>query len=301
MTKWTITACAVALLACGRAEAQCATASFSPATVDFAETWDPLDVPEAKVLTFTATFSNFAAGSSKIKLIFLDNEAGILRLGTAGPKYTVTSGSETYAYASGTSIANQPDILIPSGQNNNIVKQFNVTLLANNAPPEDFTGGQTLSETLKFNVQCLKDKGTEVAQSVGQTGPVIRVTIPRKVSLTVAGPQTINFGNFSVSEQQLAVGLKSTSTINVAVSTANNNRMLLEGASDPTLANSSIPYTMTLNGQAIANGVSLTNQTRAGVTGTNWPLILRLSGTGASGKIAGVYSDTITLTLSPGT
>jgi hypothetical protein len=127
------------------------------------------------------------------------------------------------------------------------------------------------------------------------------VSIKKVVSITTAGPQTINFGNFTTTSQQLQVGVKSTSSIDVNVQTANTNQMVLAGAVSPYPANSSIPYTMTLNGTTVSNGTSLTNQTRAGVAGMSWPLLLNLTGGLPSGKIAGTYSDTITLTLTPGT
>ena len=76
--------------------------------------------------------------------------------------------------------------------------------------------------------------------------------------------------------------------------------MVLAGAVSPYPTHSVIPYTMTLNGDAIANGTSLTNRPRAGVAGSNWPLVLTLPEGLPSGKLAGSYADTITLTLTPG-
>lgn len=298
---------ASALFASGTARAaNCAsTVSFSPSTVDFAQTWDPMITPTAQTLTFTGTFSNFASSSAKVKLIFLDNDSGSpIRLGSTGPKYTVTIGATTYAFPSGTSISAQSATITiqGSGSNANISQAFTVTVPANTSPVEDFVGGQTFSEALKFTLQCLKNNGDPTGDSNSlQSGPTISLTIPKLVSLTTASPQTIDFGSFTTTTQQLNVGLKSTSSVNVTVATAKNNQMILAGAVTPYPSNSVIPYTMTLNGDTIANGTSLTNRPRAGVSGTSWPLILTLTGGIPSGKLAGSYSDTITLTLTPGT
>lgn len=276
--------------------------SFSPSSVDFAQTWDPMITPTAKTLTFTATFSGFASSSANVKLIYLDNDSGSpIRVGTAGPKYTVTDGSTTYAFPSGADVSGQPAITVPNGSNPIISKTFTVTIPANTSPIEDFVGGQAFSEALKFTLRCVKSNGTTAGENTLQSGPTISITIPRLVSLTTASPQTINFGSFTTTTQQLNVGLKSTSSVNVTVATNNNNQMILAGAATPYPTNSMIPYTMTLNGDTIANGTSLTNRPRAGVTGTSWPLVLTLTGGLPSGKLAGSYSDTITLTLSPGT
>jgi hypothetical protein len=149
--------------------------------------------------------------------------------------------------------------------------------------------------------QCLKNNGTEAGINSLQSGPTISLSIPKLVSITTASPATINFGSFTTATQSLNVGVKSTSSVNVSVTTSNADKMVLAGAVTPYPTNSVIPYTMTLNGNTVANGSSLTNRPRAGVARTNWPLILSLTGGLPSGKLAGSYSDTITLTLTPGT
>jgi len=287
------------MLGSSRAEAaNCAsTVSFSPTTVSFGQTWDPMITPSAKTLSLSATFSNFAAGTKDVKLILLDNDSGSpLRLGAAGPKYTVTAGATTYAFASGTSVTGQP---ATNASGSSVTFNLTVTIPANTSPVEDFVGGQAFSESLKFTLQCLKNNGDEAGINSLQSGPTIDITIPRLVSLTTASPQAINFGSFTTTTQTLQVGLKSTSSVNVVVTSG--NQMVLAGAQQPYPANSVIPYTMTFNGVSIANGSSLTNQPRVGVAGTNWPLVLSLTGGLPTGKLAGSYSDTITLTLTPGT
>ena len=107
-------------------------------------------------------------------------------------------------------------------------------------------------------------------------------------------------GSFTTSAQTVQVLVKSTTSINVGLSTLNGSKMVLAGAVSPFPTNSTIPYTMTYAGTSIASGGSLSNQTRAGVGGASRALVLTLTGGLPSGKIAGSYSDTITLSLTPG-
>jgi hypothetical protein len=299
MSKWT--KLAGVALAFGIAQpamaANCATVSFTvPSFPDF----DPIN-GNYSPLTITANVTRVDSGSQSVRFILLDNDAGSpTKLSQAGPIYEIRSG--------GTSIVSAPHnigngegvLLVFSG--NIATGTLNFTLPNTTS---DFIGGNSFTEALKYSVQCYnKTDGNGIGNSPKDENIAaftIPVSIKKVVSITTAGPQTINFGNFTTTSQQLQVGVKSTSSIDVNVQTANTNQMVLAGAVSPYPANSSIPYTMTLNGTTVSNGTSLTNQTRAGVAGMSWPLLLNLTGGLPSGKIAGTYSDTITLTLTPGT
>lgn len=278
------------------AEAACAT-SVSISNVDFAQTWDPLVSPAAKTLTFTATFNGYAASTKDVKLIFLDNDIGTLRLNTAGPRYSITdSGGVTYGFPSGSSVDTQPAL----NASTPLTKTFTVTIPANTSPVEDFVGGQTYTEAVKYTLQCIKSNGSIIDTNSLQAGPNISLTVPRLVSIVTASPQTLNFGSFTQSSMTLPVSVKSTSTINVDVATTKGSQMVLSGAVTPYPTNSTIPYTLTFGGVTVTPGTQLTNQTRAGVGGATRNLVLSLTGGVPSGKLAGSYSDTITLTLTPG-
>ncbi len=157
---------------------------------------------------------------------------------------------------------------------------------------------------LDYSVDCTnanasgnKADGSDKNVSSGLSA---QLTIPKLVRLTTASPATINFSNFTTSTQQVQVSIKSTSTINVAVTTTNGGKLVRSGAPAPYPTNSTIAYNMTYNGNLIAPGGTLSNQTRGGVSGTNFPLVLTLTGGVPSGKLAGTYSDTITLSVTPG-
>ena len=99
--------------------------------------------------------------------------------------------------------------------------------------------------------------------------------------------------------------MKSTSSLNVAVSSTSYTQssvtqLVRSGAVTPYPANSVIPYSMTFNGASITPSAALANHQRAGVLGSDYVLLLTLPGV-PSGKLAGSYSDTITLTITPGT
>jgi len=156
-------------------------------------------------------------------------------------------------------------------------------------------------ESLGYSVACFQNNAHKIQGSDGPlTGPALSLTIPNLVSLTTASAATLDFQNFTTLVQQLNVGVKSTGPINVDLHTDNHMKMIRTGAPSPVADNSYIGYTMSLNGQAISTDpYLLSNAPRAGVGGTSWPLKLTLPSQ-PSGKVAGSYSDIITLTLTPG-
>jgi hypothetical protein len=309
MRKWTIAAGALAsaLLASGRAEA-CATVTFNVSPVSYT-TWNPIN-PGQQTVSVTATVNRTLTSAQpnsprSYRLILLDNtgEASPV-IGSTGPTYQVLSGATNILFKTGTAITGLSTGTVPTmnlGNGNggdSVTQSLSYVVPANSGT--DYVGGTVYNENLSFAVQCYTgNNGTGTSTTGGPAGAnSVSLTIPKLVSLVTATPQTINFGNFTTTTQTLQVGLKSTSSVNVAVTSG--NQMVLAGAVTPFPSNSVIPYTMTLNGDTIANGSSLTNRPRATVVGTNWPLILTLTGGVPSGKLAGGYSDTITLTMSPG-
>ena len=179
---------------------------------------------------------------------------------------------------------------------------FTVFVLPNSSN-QDFVGGITYLEALKYSIQCYLGNGNAQSSNATVAAPTISLTVPRVISLTSASAAAINFGNFTSTSDTVNIMLKSTSSVNVSVNTlfgsSSTNQMVLSGASMPYATNATIPYSMTLNGAAVFKGSVRPNQTRGGQNGTTYPLVLTLPGQ-PSGKIAGNYSDTITLTLTPG-
>jgi hypothetical protein len=285
--------------------ASCATLSISPAS-PAVPTWDPIQ-PALQEASFTATLSPVSSSTKRARLIFLDADSNIsplrLQSGT-GPRYEIvnTATGATVSFPMNTQIASQT---VPLTQFNNgnspaVAIPMKVRIPANLNPVEDFVGGTTFAEMLRYSVQCFKANGADNGSDTGVvSGLNVSVTIPRLARLTTSSPVTINFGNFTTMTQQVQVALRSTSSLNISVTTVNGSRMVRVGTPAPFPQNAMIPYTMRYNGNPIAPGVPLANQTRAGVLGASFPLQLQLGGI-PSGKLAGSYSDTITLTVTPG-
>jgi hypothetical protein len=285
--------------------ATCATLSISPATPAI-PTWDPIQ-PALQEASFTATLNPVSSSTKRARLIFLDANSNMtpLRLqGATGPRYEIvnTATGATVSFPMNTQVASQT---VPLTQFNNgnsaaVAIPMKVRIPANLNPVEDFVGGTIFAEGLRYAVQCFKANGNDNGSDLGVvSGLNVSLTIPRLARLTTASPVTINFGNFTTTSQQVQVSLRSTGSLNVSVTTTNGSKMVRFGTPAPFPLNSVIPYTMRYNGNIIAPGVPLTNQTRAGVLGSSFPLQLQLAGI-PSGKLAGSYSDTITLTVTPG-
>ena len=296
MSKWTIIGLAAfaSVAAQPALAANCAKVSFSPATVSLPN-WDPIN-PGAVVGTFSATIRPDSGGSKSVRIIFLDNNdrSAPLRLGVGGPIYQILDNSgNNIVFPQGTSItaANNPTVSSPQGDMITVPLRVNVPAKTDNF---DYASN-TYSETINYAVQCFAANGKSNGVDGPFAGPVLTLKIPQLVSITTASSAMIDFKNFTAAADPLNVGVKSTSRVQVTFVTANGSKMVRAGAPPSPPLNSYIAYTMMFNGQPLTNGLQLS---RAGTTGTTWPLVLDL-GTLPQGKIAGSYADTITLTLTP--
>jgi hypothetical protein len=288
--------------------AQCATVSFSPGSVAV-PAWNPI-MPGAQQATFTMTLTRVSSATTGIRIIFTDtnDSSQPVKLGTngtaSGPQYQLLDPSgKNVVYPLNTSIAAvKPSPLIEyqnKGSSNTAQVTFRVYVPAN-TPGTDFGNG-AYGETLNYVVQCTNGGNNSNPIDGPTSGPAVSLTIPNLVSLTTASAATLDFQNFTSLSQQLNVGLKSTGPVNVAIDSTNKLKMVRSGASAPYPDNSTILYSLSLRSVPVPSlPANLTNQPRAGVAGTTWPLVLSLPST-PSGKVAGAYTDTITLTLTPGT
>lgn len=291
--------------------ANCATVTFTGPTA--VSGWNPL-TSSTGTATFTATATRDTNGTTRrsARIIFLDNDTGTTVLNLAGtpngPRYEIRdSASSVVSAPSGTappsSSTGAQFSWGNSGSNVSGPITLSVSILPNSSN-QDFIGGTIYTEALKYSIQCFAQGGGLLLSDMGVAGaPTLSLTIPKVISLTSASSASVNFGNFTATTDTVQIKLKSTSSVNVGVETlygtASANQMVLAGASSPYSPNSTIPYSMMLNGTAVFHGSLRPNQTRGGQSETTYPLVLTLSGI-PSGKIAGNYSDTITLTLTPG-
>lgn len=302
----------IAIMALAAGWAQGVWACGGNVTVSFSSTsptitsWNPLSNGTLQTTTFTVTVTkNGGGGNTKgAALIIRDTNDGTvpLRVGSAGgvgPIYTLTGGTGTSVTptASNSIIFDLPN---QTGAATNGPQTITLTVPANTASA-DFVSGN-YSQTTQFAIQCYNNNigQTQGALQTG-TGPTLNVTIPALVSTITATPASINFGSFTQLNQPVALTLSSTGTINATISTANGNKMVLAGAQLPYPTNSTIPYDLMFEGQSVpATGATRSNLTRTGVSGGSKSLSLSLPAI-PTGKLAGTYTDTITITMTPGT
>ena len=278
--------------------ALCAAVSIasSPATINY----NPITAAAAVTTTFTVTVGNkVSTNDATFRLIFTDSaSAATLNIGTAGPQYSIlNSGGQVVSFPSGSTALGQPGVTAVSFTGVPLTLTYTISLPVNSGT--DFTSTATpFTENLSYSLMCYKGNGQSQGADAGSITS-INSLITNVLSVITASPQTLNFGNFTTTSQNLNVNIKSTNTINVAVSTAKGSVMALNGAVAPYAANNSIPYTMTFNGAALAS-TATNNVVRASVAGANYPFALNLTGGLPTGKLAGTYSDVITLTITPG-
>jgi len=284
--------------------AQCATVSFSPTNVTLPD-YDPI-AGGAVQTSFTATIRRVSGATSEARLIFLDNSNVLpVTLGiignVKGPLYQILDPSGINVAFNTTAVVatkTAPKISLPNGSSGDAISMNYLVNVLPNSASTDYRNGNYV-DSLKYSVQCFQG-ATSQGTDTQIAGPTLSVTVPNLVSLITASPQTLDFQSFTTLTQQLNVGLKSTGPIDVELTTENHRRMILAGAPSPAPLNSYISYRITLNGRSVSTDpFILTNAARVGVGGKSWPLLLTLPSQ-PSGKVAGSYSDTITLTVTPG-
>lgn len=299
-----------ALAACGihgvALAANCATVTVSPAAPAIPQ-WNPLD-GAAQEAPVTVTLSRASASSKSVRLIFIDNNsnASPTRIGTTtGPRYDIlnmSAGGTIISFPQGTQVTGVGTPTTQFSNKGDTTINLMARIRPNSSPQEDFVGGANFSETLHYAVQCFKANDRDD----GVDGPVqsnlqLTLTIPKLLSIVTAAPDPINFQNFTTDQQQTLIKIRSTSTLNVSANTANGSKLMV-GTS--TAQNAIIPYAMSFgpNGTSLPALVpgNVLNATRAGVAGRDYALRLTLTEGVPSGKIAGSYSDTITLTIAAG-
>jgi hypothetical protein len=276
------------------------TVSFSPTSPNVPN-WNPLPSGVQQVATISISVARTSSGGNirSARLILRDSDTGTtLRFGSLGtfqgPIYTLDS-----TFPAGTALTTSNSIFFNTGNSTNPIVQSATLAVPANTAAADFTSG-TYSQATTYFVQCYNSGNSPVGSGVTGTGPTLNVTVPNLLQTITAGPQTIDFGNFTTTTQNLVISLKSTGPIDAVVSTLNGNMLVLKTAQSPYPANSTISYNMTFDSQTVpSSGITLTNLHRAGVGGGSKALVLTLPGQPA-GKLAGSYEDVITIVLSPG-
>lgn len=297
---------AVALMAVGMngpaLAANCLTVTGSPGTATITQ-WNPLDGRDAEV-SLTATVTRESASTKTARWIFQDSDSNASppRIAISGPRYEIlnaSSGSRVISFPKGTPLTATNGLPVQFNNKNDATINISVRILGNSG--EDFAGGVRYLETLAYAAQCFKANGSDNGNENGaQSGLRLDLTIPKVLSISTSSAAEINFQNFSNDKEKAIIRLSSTGALDVRATTENGSKLKI-GSSNAT--NAVIPYSMQfgIDGQTLASlpeGNTIT-ATRAGVGGNDYALNLTLTGGVPSGKIAGIYKDTITLTITP--
>lgn len=302
---WRAVAAAALALPATAWAADCANIVVSPAAPSIPE-WNPLD-GQPQEASFTVKVQREQGGAKSARLIFLDADstASVLRVGgTAGPRYEIrNAGGALISFPQGTQIGTATGV--PTTQFNNdgeATLNLKVRILGNASPQEDFIGGVSFTEMLRYSVQCYKGNGGALATDQAVPSNLqIGLTIPKLLSAVIAGPATIDFQQFTTAVQQALISIRSTSGLNVSAASANSSKLMISDLN--TSPNAVIPYELDFgtgsNLAALPIGQVVTAD-RAGVAGRDYALRLTLTEGVPTGKLAGTYSDTITLTIAPG-
>ena len=296
----------LALAASAPAAAEiCGTVSFtSPSAVSG---WNPLTTSTGTT-SFTATVTRGAKSTRTAQIIFLDKDSGPTTLGSVGsqigPDYAVRWGSTLVSFPAGTLPASSSSAAAEYSWNGNeslnVGRSASFTVTVQSRGNQEFVGNTNYVETLRYALRCYQASGgAETTDTIGNA-VTVTLAVPSLLSVTTAAPSPIDFGSFTSTTANTAVGLRSTASVDVRVTTQYVSRLVKVGAVAPYPVNMAIPYTMSFNGVAVTTSTSATSLPRAKVVGSSWPFILTLVGGLPAGKVAGDYADTITLTMTPG-
>ena len=307
MSRWWLGAIAlVAMVSAIPAAAEvCGTVSFtSPSAVSG---WNPLTTSTGTT-SFTATVTRAARSTRTAQIIFLDKDSGPTALGSVGtqigPDYAVRWGSTLVSAPAGTILPPTSSAAAEYSWNGNeslnVGKSASFAVTVQSRGNQEFVGNTSYVETLRYALRCFQASGgPETTDTVGNA-VTVTLAVPSLLSVTTAAPSPIDFGSFTSTTANTAIGLRSTASVVVRVTTLYGSQLVKAGAVAPYPANMAIPYTMNFNGVTVTTSASATNLPRAKVVGSSWPFVLTLVGGLPAGKVAGDYADTITLTMTPG-
>lgn len=282
--------------------ANCATVTFTPSAPSIAN-WNPIN-GLAQESGFTIRVTPVAANTRSARLIFLDADTTNLplKIQDAGPRYDIinAASSEILSFPRNTSVTLSAVQLLQFPKARTAANlSLRLRLQANQNPVEDYEGGRTYSETLRYAVQCFKINGDPNGTDQDViSGFTLSYTTPRLAQFNTAGPINLDFRNFTSKSQTARINIRSTSRIAMSAITSNGGRMVRQGSNASLSENVVIPYSILFNGRQVVPGQRLSGLDRAGIAGASLPLVLQLNGI-PSGKLAGSYSDTITLTIEP--
>lgn len=290
-----------------------AAAAAAPSAYAQCVTVDPVIVPEVRldpldaagaaqiVQTVSLQFRRTGVGTGPVRIAYqiVDEDSAVqARVGASGGPQIEWRGDDAGRNIGATrNEAYAPlrtgTVLLDTNDNSaeKIVRLFLTNLR------EDLPAG-VYREQYTIRYWC-DDQNTAIPEEI--PGVVaVTVQIPNVLSANVAGASThgeIDFLDFSTLTRSLSVSVRSTGRFAVTARSLNGSTMTRQG-SPGSQDLDRIAYDVRFGGRPLAvdSGAALTSP-RAGLAGNHFPLEIIVSD--VSGKRAGIYSDTLILTLSP--
>ncbi len=296
-----IVAAVSGLASAGAAAAQCV--AVDPVVVPQVRV-DPLDAagPGEVVQPFVLTFRRTGAGSEPVVVRYqiVDEDSNILaRVGaTQGPVVEWTSSDSSRDIGAFRSDAY---ILLRTGtarlDEDDAAVQRQVALRLTDLRADLSAGVYREQFTVRY--WCGEADAGLPFESAGVVS--VSVAVPNVLSANIAGASVrgeIDFMDFAMRTRSLMVSVRSTGPYRVTARSLNGGVMLREGAGAAPGPADRIEYQATFDGQPLdlAAGSSQGAQ-RAGLVGRMIPLEVQVDG--VERNRAGVYADTLFVTLAP--
>lgn len=265
---------------------------------------DPLDAagPGELAQPLVLTFRRAGTGSEPIDVRYqiVDEDSSVRsRIGiTRGP--VVAWQSDDAARDIG-ALRSEAYSLLRSGRaligENEQAAQRQVILRLTNLR-EDLSAG-IYRERFTVRFWCGEEDGGLPYEAYGVIA--VAAAVPNVLSANIAGASSrgeIDFLNFDLLSRTLHVSVRSTGPYQVTARSVNGGVMLREQARERVTEADRIEYTVRFGGQRLDldNGGGFSMQ-RAGLLGRQIPLHVTIED--VSAKRAGIYADTLLLTLSP--
>lgn len=297
-----MTAVATSLLATApSALAQCVT--VDPVVIPQVRI-DPLDASGTAELVqpFFLTFRRAALGPDPVTIRYQvvdEDSSAIARVGLSqGPIIEWTSSSSSRDIGA---LRHESYALLRTGivalDEDDAAAQTQVALRLSDLRADLPAGIYREQFTVRF--WCENEANPVSYDSMGAVA--VSVAVPNVLSANVAGASLrgeIDFLDFETLTRSLQVSVRSTGPFRVSARSENGGLMIREGTGATAHTSDQIRYHASFGGDIVAvDGTVNQILPRAGLTGRQFPLDVRVED--VSGNRAGIYADTLYLTLEP--
>lgn len=286
-------ACAVPTVASAACVASIRSISVIPNVM-----YDPFDGVDRSV-TFSVVVQNDGAEACSLGLAIASDDPGprLFKFGGASIEYYVTTGNGS-AYVNDIGVP-RGVIPLPATLGSSVPVTVRVKVPAGLIAP-----ASTYSDMFRLRLFRNQSSGPPVALDTERTTNGSAV-IEARAQVNIAGTGPSSFGTGSVEKLKFGtlesgvvrnanVQVRATAPVSIRIKSENRGALEHE-----ILHSAKVPYTMTLGGDGInlASPVTVFKPAPVSFSGINYPMVLTIGET--TGRPAGEYEDTLTITVSP--